>query len=347
LRICQIMLGAGFGGAERYFVDLSRALAERGDDVLAICHAAGRAREQLQLQPQARLQVAALRVLGHWDPFAVRRVRTLIETHGAELVQAHLARAAHIAGRALDGTRVPLVAKTHNYVKLKYYRRVDLFVPTTADQRRHLLDAGVAAERCELIPNFSSQTPVPQPAAGDGRRVVAYGRFVPKKGFAVLLDAVARLRAAGVALQLALAGDGPLRAELERQTLQLGIDSVVQFRGWQQDVAPLFSAAELFVLPSLDEPFGIALLEAMAAGVPIVATDTQGPREILDDSCAWLVPPGDAAALAAAIDLALREPLERRRRAAAALRRFGERYSEQVVVTRLQEVYRRLAGISG
>lgn len=342
MRICQIMLGRGFGGAERYFVDLSNALAARGHDVLAICDSRGMARELLGAR--AGLHVQCIHAFGYWDPIAALRVRRLIAAYHPDVVEAHLARAAHIAGRALCGSRAPLVAKTHNYVQLKHYGRVDLFVPTTIDQHRHLLAAGIAPEHCALIPNFSSIPPVPEvPEPDPGIRLVAFGRFVHKKGFHVLLDAVARLRREGLAPALALGGDGPLRAGLERQARQLGLGGSVRFCGWQSDVSRFLQGASLFVMPSLDEPFGITVLEAMASGVPIVATSTQGPREVLTGDCAYLVPAGDDAALAAAIAGALRDPQERRRKAEAALCRFRDAYCEEVVVTRLLDVFRRLA----
>ncbi len=337
MRICQVMLARGFGGAERYFVDLSSELARRGHDVLAICHSAGMARARFT--PLPGLGIATLRTFGAWDPIAPHRLRAMIEDYRPVVIQTHLARATHLTGRALANKQAPLLAKTHNYVKLKYYRGVDVFLPTTRDQAAYLVGQGVAPERMHVIPNFSP-LPAATPPADRPAAIVSMGRFVTKKGFAVLFAACAELRRRGIALPpLLLAGDGPLRGELERTAHRLGMDDVIRFVGWQDDPAAFLDRGTLFVLPSLDEPFGIAVLEAMARGLPVVATLTQGPREVLDPASAWLVPPGDSNALADALADALSHPQLAREHAARATARFASTYAADVVVPQLVSVY--------
>jgi glycosyltransferase involved in cell wall biosynthesis len=337
MRICQIMLARGFGGAERYFVDLCGELARRGHDVLAVCHPAGMARARLPALP--RLRIAPLRTFGPWDPVAPRRLRRLLAGCRPAAVHAHLARAAHVAGRAVRGSGPPLIVKTHNYVDLRYYRDVTLFLPTTRDQAAYLARHGVAPQRIRVIPNFSA-LPAASLPAGRPPAIVAMGRFVEKKGFDVLLAALAQLRRRGIALPpVLLGGDGPLRAELEALSRRLGLADLVQFGGWQADAAAFLDRGTLFVLPSLDEPFGIAVLEAMARGVPVIATRTQGPREVLDENTAWLVPPGDRDALAVAIADALCRPDEARARATRAGAAFRGRYAADAVVPELIAVY--------
>lgn len=335
------MLARGFGGAERYFVDLSLALAERGHDVLAICQPGSMAAARLQARP--RLRLATVRVAGAWDPFAVLGVRRHLAAFRPDVVETHLARAAHVAGRAASPLRLPVTARIHNYVKLKYYRRVDLFWPTTRDQRDYLIRSGIEQERIEVIPHFSALQPVEfvQPIV-PGAPIAALGRFVRKKGFDVLLTAAARLRAAGWELQYIIGGDGPERAALLSQAALLGMGGQVSFPGWQDDVAAFLNGAAAFVLPSRDEPFGIVVLEAMARGIPIVATATQGPREILCPESAYLVPIDDPAALATALARALNRPEERRAMAQAALELFRRRYAEDVVVPQVISAYQRL-----
>lgn len=344
MRICQVMLARGFGGAERYFVDLCAELARRGHDVLAVCHPAGMARARLATLPG--LHIESLRSLGPWDPFAPRRLRAIVAAYQPALVHAHLARGARVAGRAVRDTCVPLLVKTHNYVDLKYYDDVTLFLPTTRDQAAYLMHHGIEAGRVRVIPNFSA-VPVTDVDPGRPVAVVALGRCVHKKGFHVLLAALADLRRRGVALPpLLLGGDGPLRHGLERQARELGLGDVVQFAGWQTDAAAFLDRGTLFVLPSLDEPFGIAVLEAMGRGVPVIATMTQGPREVLDDTTAWLVPPGDVGALADALGAALADPAAARARATRARERFTALYSAAAVVPQLLAAYADAGAIS-
>lgn len=340
------MLARSFGGAERFFVDLSRVLGERGHRVLAICQ---RGAECLShLRGFQGLEVAQVPVAGAWDPFAVRAVRRHVRAFAPAVVQAHLARAAHIAGKALTSSDLPLVAKTHNYVKLKYYRRVDVFIPTTADQSAYLRGQGIAEDRVQQIPNFCAIPAVAGvPTAARPEYLVTLGRMVAKKGFHILLESLARLGTAGCRIELRLGGEGPERGKLQRAARALNVEQQVKFEGWQTNVPGFLKGAALFVLPSLDEPFGISLLEAMACGIPIIATLTQGPREILNEDCAWLVPPGDAAALADSIARALDEPDRRQRKAALALERFKHEFAADVVVPRIESLYRRLAGDPG
>jgi glycosyltransferase involved in cell wall biosynthesis len=339
--ICQVMLAKGFGGAERSFVDLCRALAARGHGIMAVCHPRGEAARLLRAAENVELET--VRIAGNWDLLAVRRLRRVFAVRRPAVIGVHLARAAHLAGRAARPLGIPVVAKTHNYVDLRYYRHVDRFVATTADQKDYLLRSGITADRIEVVPNFSSITPAAGVAAPGGE-LAAAGRLVPKKGFDVLLRAVAELVQGGADVRLRVAGDGPERSRLLELTRSLGLEDRVRFAGWEWDMAAFLEGASLFVLPSLDEPFGVVILEAMARGLPVVCTATQGPREILGEREGWLVAPGDARALAEAIRGALRDPAECRLRAGRALQRFGTEFSEAAVLPKLIDVYARAAG---
>jgi glycosyltransferase involved in cell wall biosynthesis len=336
------MLARGFGGAERYFVDTCRYLAGAGHQVLAVCDPRARARPLLE--NIHGLQPAFVSTLGSWDPLAAARLRRLLAGWEPDVVQPHLARGAHLAGGAAHAIGKRVLITTHNYVDLKYYRHVDCFLPATTDQARYLRAHGVSVDQIHVVPHFSTLEPVTTPSvSGAGRCLGALGRMVPKKGFDILLQALAEARRTLPDLRLLLGGDGPVRADLERQARFLGLEDAVEFAGWQGDAAAFLERLDGFVLPSLEEPFGIVVLEAMARGVPLVSTTTPGPREILDETCAWLVAPGDAPALAAALVAAMSDPEQRRRRAAAALERFRERYTPAAVMPRIVSLLQRLA----
>ncbi len=335
------MLGKGFGGAERAFVDLCAALVARGHAVLAI--AERRAAALPLLRAIDGLAIETIAVWGAWDPHARHVIHRHLRTFAPAVVQCHLARAALLGGRAARSLGIPTLAKTHNYVDLKYYRAISRLIPTTASQASYLEAQGIPADRITRIPNFSRLAPRSAEQVPGSPRLVAAGRFVQKKGFDVLLRAFARLREDHRPLELTLIGDGPERVALEALTRQLGLQAHVHFAGWTSEVAPGLAQATLFVLPSRDEPFGIVVLEAMALGVPIVATRTAGPSEMLDERCAWLVAIEDEVALAAALAAALASPATRAQRARAAAMRFRERYSEAAVVTAYERVYEALA----
>jgi len=145
------------------------------------------------------------------------------------------------------------------------------------------------------------------PYSGEGPHLVAAGRLSPEKGFDILLDAMTLLRIALPHSQLTILGEGECRAELLAQRDRLGLAEAVHLPGFQPNPFPYFKHAALFVLPSRFEGFGLVVIEALAAGTAVVASDCPGPlREILG-SCtqARLVPPGDPQELAGAIVSAL------------------------------------------
>ena len=343
MRIAQIMLARRLGGGEQVFIDLCGAIASRGHEVLAIGAAESDALDVLDARSD--LQCARVQCLGTWDPLCRWAIGRLLRRFEPDVVQTHMGRASALGGSAARSRGYPTLAMLHTMIGLKYYRAIDLFVPTTADQEAYLRKNGVSADRVERIPHFRSLAPVGvarAPRQTDGV-VKTLGRFVHKKGFDVLLHAAAHAAAQGVPFRLEIGGDGPERNSLKALAKQLGIGDRVTFCGWIDDVAAFLSDADVFVLPSRIEPFGIVVLEAMACGVPIVATRVSGPLEILDDHTALLVPSDDPVVLAEAVTAAFTAPDAAKMRANAALALFKENYAEAAVVERYLAACRRLA----
>lgn len=163
-------------------------------------------------------------------------------------------------------------------------------------------------------------------------RLLFVGRIVYQKGLDLLLDALGRLRK--LDWQLELVGDGPRRERLEDQAARLGIAKRVQFHGWQprQALPGIFSAANLFVYPSRHEGMPNAVLEAMASGLPVVATRIPGNEELVEEGkTGRLVPPEDAVALQAALESLIKDAKRRQAMGAAARRKVEAKYSWQGV----------------
>ena len=341
MNVSHLMVAKGFGGAERWFIDLASAMARAGHRVQAIHHT--RFGHVYLLEGQAQLSRAAVTVRGHWDLFARHQIGRLLAQFQPAVLHVHLARGAHLGGALGRRLGVPVVATLHNYVDLKYYRQVDHFIATTTDQQTYLIQHGLPPAAISLIPHF---TPLAAQVARVRERpipvLLAYGRMVEKKGFDVLLRAYARLRATGARARLIIAGDGPERRALETLATTLAITADVSFPGWIDDIPRALAGADVFVLPSLLEPFGIAVLEAMAMAIPIVATTTAGPREILDDASAWLIAPGDVGALATALAAAVADPGGAFARAQRASSRLQQFYSEASVIPQYEQLYARL-----
>ena len=194
---------------------------------------------------------------------------------------------------------------------------------------------GLDGEAVTVIPNGVTRRP-PAPArdlaalravhaAPDERLVLLSGRLVHEKGFQVALTALpAVVRRVG-RVRFVVAGAGPHEAELRAQAGALGLDAHGEFLGWvgDEDLDALYRVADVCVVPSLYEPFGLVALEAMAAGCPCVVADTGGLREIVPDDAGVRVRPRDPRALAEALTLVLGNPAVRLRLGAAARAHAG------------------------
>lgn len=166
--------------------------------------------------------------------------------------------------------------------------------------------------------------------------------MVTKKGFDVLIRACAILRDDGCDAHLLLGGAGTECERLRVLVRESGLQQHVEFVGWVDSVAEFLNRADVFVLPSREEPFGIVLLEAMAAGLPIVSTRTDGASEIFSDESAYLVDVDDAPALAKAMGAALTERTESGHRARNAQALYRSKYTADVVVPQYEALYESL-----
>ena len=206
---------------------------------------------------------------------------------------------------------------------------------------------GAKRERVTVIPNgvdverFAAAQPDPSVRGENGAPVVgSVGCLAARKDYPNLLEALALLDRRGRAFRAVVVGEGKERGALERQAEQLGLSSRVRFLGERPDVERLLPGMDVFVLASREEGIPNALLEAMAAARPAVATAVGGTPEVMEDGrTGWLVPPRDPDALAAALEAALSDPAEAARRGTAAQRAVRDRMSIESMVTRHQRFY--------
>ena len=342
MRVSQIMLAKGFGGAERSFVDTALALAERGHQVQAICH---RQFSKINLLRDIYgIQLETVNAGSEWDFITPHKIASKLRAFQSEVVHTQLKRAAWHGGRAGKLAGIPVVAKLHNYVDLKKYKHIHTLFCTTQDQRRHVIEQEWPPDRVEVIPNFSRVRPIENPRNNhkSPMRILSYGRYVKKKGFDLLLHAFRLLLDSGVSAQLTIGGRGEELNALELLAKELKIQDSVQLGVWIDDVTAALDAADLFVLPSLDEPFGIVMLEAMARGVPIISTRTKGPCEVLSEETASLVEIGSAEALAKAMKDCAQHPGQALKRAAKALECYRQNYYQDAVLPKIESVYQRV-----
>ncbi len=164
LRVCQVLLGKGFGGAERLFVDLTLELQQAGVDVLPICSPDSRTAAELKATGThcALIQEASSR-----DPLASWRISRAVGKHGSQLVHTHLSRASRLTSRAR--LKIPQVASIHNYGRWKYYKGADYYMPVSRYGASYIESQQVSKDRIQVMSNFTRI-----PVLGDAEREQLY-----------------------------------------------------------------------------------------------------------------------------------------------------------------------------
>jgi glycosyltransferase involved in cell wall biosynthesis len=339
--VALLCLSLDGGGAERVMIALANGLAAEGHDVdlVLLCGSGEYAREvsdavrviDLGAPHPALGAVAFARYLRREQPRAV--LSTLIGPNAIAVAAARLlpasrrprvvVREANTLSVAL-GFRSPADRLVAGTLARATYPRADRIVAVSEGARQDLIrflridprrviaisnpspSAAMIARSKEPLEHTWFATPRSVPIA------VAAGRLVPKKGFDVLLDAIARVRRQRE-IRLSIMGEGPERAVLEKDIERRGLGDAVELAGFVDNPFARLARADVFVLSSIAEGMPNALIEAMACGCPVVATDCpSGPREILRDGRdGALVAPRDPAALAAAILRTLADPPDR------------------------------------
>lgn len=353
-RILHLIDTGGPGGAETIFLDLVRGLSDHGWDSTPVVPKRDwldRAVRRVGFDP---IVDAARRA---FDSSYAWRLRRLVAEREIHLVQTHLLASSVYASIALSGTGVPVVCTFHGQpdipseglltaVKCRLLSRHWVHpVCVSASLRDHFVVNGRLPDRTLVIQNgvpmdgaggsSGGETTLPDELrlSPDTLLLGAIGNVRPSKAYDVLLQAMALLKGIMPTVHLVIVGqtDNALGDELKSLREELGLESDVTFLGFRDDVSSVMAALDAYVLSSNDEGFSLALVQAMAAGLPVVATACGGPQEIIGSSkSVLLVEPGDIQGLAASMgrilsDRSLAAGLGRRARARARARFSVER----------------------
>ena len=351
LRVAHVTFGLDVGGLERLLIEFGRhADRERFDLHFVSLGTRGRLAGEIEL--------LGWPVLALDEPTGLRlslvpRLARFFRGWGADVVHTHENRALFYAAPAAWLARVPRVVHTRHGLSFGASRReqqafpylarlVDQMVCISEDCTADSVRAGVHPSRVRTIWNGIDLSRFAYTGPDATGPLVIVARLNPVKDIGTLLRALVIAIRDEPGLRLELAGDGPSRAELEQLARELGLDAAVRFLGEVQDVPAVLRNARAFVLSSISEGISLTLLEAMARGLPIIATRVGGnPEVIVDGQTGWLVPAGDPDALAGAILRLWRDPEQGRQMGEAGRRRVEQHFDIRRMVADYEAIYTR------
>lgn len=355
-----MIIAMGGGGAERQLALLAPELSRRGHDVHVAFAYPGVNSERLAGTCCALHHLAAPRKLA---PLLAAQAFSLVRRLRPDIVHTWLTHMDILGGGTARLLRVPWVMSERsaalsytssplNRLRTAAGKRADLIVPNSEGGAHYWIAQGVDPDRIEIVPNFVPLAEIEGAAplqdervSADDELVVHVGRLSPEKNLRSLVDALQHVLRARPRAKFAFCGDGPMLAGLTAQVDAAGLGERVIFTGFVPNVTSWLKRANAVVAVSRCEGHPNAVLEAMAAGVPVVVSDIPAYRSVLGDESASFVAGDDVEAIAAAVveTLAHRPAAEER---AARARRALASQSLEATATRYEDTYRRAIAIA-
>ena len=362
VRVMYVIWSLGLGGAEQVVLRLAAGLDRRRFEPMICClNTPGPFADDAA---RRGIRVVALHKRGPLDLAIVSRLVTLMRAQRVSVVHAHLWGANFWGRIAARLARVPVViahehgmqpwrGSFHFFADRYLARMTDRILFASSQVRQFYIEhRGAEPTKCRVIPNgvacngVAANREALRQAHGWAARdriVLSVGRLSPEKGYEDLLRAFAAIDGQASNAHLVLVGDGPQRQFLHELHLQLGLRGRVTFAGIQHDVGQWLAGADLYVQPSRREGLPLALLEAMAVGIPVIATSVGDVGQLITDrQDGYLVPAENPTALAAKLDELLGTLDRQRPLIDAAKRLVRATYSEQQMIRAVESVYEEL-----
>jgi glycosyltransferase involved in cell wall biosynthesis len=343
----------GVSGSENHLLELTRALGDEGwraDVVIPTPEPAAvrRFAERLSL---AADDVAVMRMRSDASVALVRRLVRALRSGRFDVAHAHLVHADwHLAAASAFARNTPLVTTKHNpdpFRATRHFRVLERMslrryaaVIAISDHLREFLAETVGARAVTVRYGLSAGPNAPRKPRREVRDLVAVGRLEEQKGFDVAIDAMRLIAREAPSVRLSIAGTGSLRPRLEGQIERLGLLDSVALLGRHPDVDRLMGEADAFVHTARWEGFGLVLLEAMRASLPVVATRVAAIPEVVEDGVTGiLIPPDDPEAVAEAVLSLVHDPERARRLGDAGNARLCEHFSPAAMAAGVAAVY--------
>lgn len=368
ISLLAILEATTITGPAKNLLQFAQCARGRVDVAIAVFRREGQSNLLLETAGRLAIPVHALPEAGRFDRTVIRALRSLAGELKPDLIQSHAVKS-HFLVRAAGLNRVsPWVAFHHGYtwpdLRARVYNHLDRWSLRAAQRvltvsepfRMELIARGVAPEHIEVVhnainaqwgrggqPEAATELRAKLGVAPDARVVLIVGRLSSEKDHRTLLEAMGRLQGNTPPRHLLIVGDGPERPRIERTVRELGLAGSVTLTGQVPSAEPYYGIADICVLSSLSEGSPNALLEAMAAGVPVVATAVGGvPEMVSHDESALLVQPGDCQAMTGAIAALLGDGELARRLAAKAREVVLEQHTPEARTQHLVGTYCRL-----
>ncbi|HSD69263.1 MAG TPA: glycosyltransferase [Woeseiaceae bacterium] len=355
MKIVHVETGRHFYGGAQQVIWLLQGLEVRGIDNLLVCtrHSAIES-----VAAAAGIPVTTLPCAGELDLAFVWRLRRVLTREAPDLVHCHSRRGADFLGgqaasmvglpaivtRRVDNTEPALMSALR-------YRRFARVVAISENIAEVLRQAGVDDERLVVIRSAVDASQIGQQRDReflerefaidlDTFAIAIVAQLIPRKGHRYLLEALASLKGRYPRLRLEVFGSGVLDEALRRLVAALGLNGMVHFAGYRDDLDDFLSGFDLLVHPAVREGLGVAMLKASAAGLPVIAFDVAGAREIVENGqTGLLVPSEDSGALAAAIARLIEDTALRRRMGANGRARMQRDFSIDNMVNQYVKTY--------
>ena len=337
-------------GAAQSLMTLAEAQRAAGTRVEFLTFKGKRFGQQVRDQG---FHVTEIRVRGKVDPFAVAQMAQAIRDRRVDIVHTHLSTSSVNGGLAARLARVPCVSTVHGMSGKLSFAPANHLIAVSNGVKAHLLSQGVPASKVSVVYNgidpeitdlTKEQARVQLGLPTDIPLIGTVSRITPLKGIEDGIRAFAILRKQLPELRYLIVGDGDGLKACQDLATELGLNDAVTFLGYRKDVQACLAAMDLFLFPSHKEAMGIALVEAMAAGLPCVATQVGGIPEVVTCETGLLVKPNDPERLAEAILTLIANKPKMLEFSEAAKKRSRDLFSLTAMESSTDSVYRRVIG---
>jgi glycosyltransferase involved in cell wall biosynthesis len=341
-----------FGGGEKWMIKAAAGLSSAGHTVFL---AGKKDSEILRFAQKAGVRTNVLTIHADISPFATWKIARFLKRESIDILICNLNKDVRVAGLAARLAGTPVVLARHGMLlcgkkwkhKLTLTRLTDGIITNSETIKKAYTEYGWFKSGFVKV-LYNGIEDKSQVSAydyknefGNKKVILSAGRLAEQKGYGYLLQAAKTLLSDRDDLIIVIAGKGRLEAGLKKQARDLGIASSVRFLGFIENLDPHLKGCDLFVLASIFEGMPNVVMEAMALGKAVVATDVNGARElIVNGSTGLVVPPRDSAALAAAIGALIDDPARRIAFGNAGATRVRERFTIPAMVQNLEHYLR-------